>query len=112
MTQQQTSYIFRGGMVTVAGLLVLFVLYSTLGWIIIASTTASLTEAKQQYDLMFPEWLREYGARQMITVMTSVAALVLALAGLRYVEGFRRTVAYVIIILAPLLGLLNIWWLM
>lgn len=112
MTQQQTSYIFRGGMVTVAGLLVLFVLYSTLGWIIIASATVSLSEAKQQYDLMFPEWLREYGLRQTISVVTSVVALVLALAGLRHVEGFRRTIAYVIITLASLLALLNSWWLM
>ena len=109
---QQTSYVFRGGMVTVAGLLVLFVLYSTLGWIIISSAAVSLAEAKQQYDLMFPEWLRGYGTRQTLAVLASVAALVLALAGLRHVEGFRRTVAYGIIVLAPMLALLNIWWLM
>lgn len=99
-------------MVSIAGLILLFAVYATAGWLLVSSGAESLAVAREQYDAMFPEFLRQPGLRPLLSIIASAAALTLALVGLPHTTGVRRLAAFGIIALAPLFLLLNLMWLM
>ncbi|PLX31110.1 MAG: hypothetical protein C0600_06490 [Ignavibacteria bacterium] len=108
--QQQSSYIFRGGLVTLSGLALLVAMYITVGWLIVSGDAATLQEAREQYDAMFPTALQDGGVRMATAIFASFLAFVLAFVGRNHVEGARRSIAQVIMILAALLTVVNLTW--